>query len=77
MKDRGCKSCRFLAVPPDARGRIVVRAGRAYECVVQVPRPVLPDSMTRSMVYGFPWPIQRSYMTGDRGRECPTWEQRA
>ena len=72
---RSCKSCRFLGVHPDARGRINVRARNVYECLVQVPEPVLPESMTRA--YGFRWPPAKSYMTGDSGRECPTWEQRA
>ena len=72
--ERSCKTCRFLAVHPDARGRIVVRAKNAYECRAIVPMPMLPDSVTRS--YGFKWPMPRSYMTGDSGTLCPTWELR-
>jgi hypothetical protein len=72
---RCCKTCRFLGVNPDAKGRIVVRARNAYECLVVVPQPALPESMTRA--YGYRWPLAKSYMTGDSGRECPTWEQRA
>jgi len=72
---RSCKSCRFLRVHPDARGRITVRADRVYECLVQVPQPALPDSMTRA--FGYRWPPAKSYMRGDDGRECPTWEKKA
>ena len=72
---RSCKTCRFLAVHPDARGRIVVRARNAYECRAIVPMPLLPDSVTRA--HDFRWPPGRSYMTGDGGTLCPTWEQRA
>jgi hypothetical protein len=73
--ERSCKTCRFLAVHPDARGRIVVRAKNAYECRAIVPMPPLPDSVTRS--HGFRWPIDRRYMGGDDGTLCPTWEVRA
>ena len=72
---RSCKTCRFLTVPPDARGRIVVRAKNAYECRAIVPMPMLPDSVTRG--HGFRWPPSRKYMTGDGGTLCPTWEARA
>lgn len=72
---RCCKTCRFLAVHPDARGRIVVRARNAYECRAIVPLPPLPDSVTGA--YGFQLPPNRRYMTGDNGTLCPTWEERA
>ena len=72
---QSCKTCLFLGVHPDANGRIVVRAKNAYECLVVVQQPALPESMTRA--YGYRWPPAKSYMTGDSGRECPTWEQRA
>jgi hypothetical protein len=74
MTSKSCKSCRFLGVHADARGRITVRAQSAYECLVLVPQPALPASMTQA--YGFRWPPAKSYMTGDSGRECPTWERR-
>ena len=72
---KSCKTCRFLAVHPDARGRIVVRQKNAYECLAIVPQPDLPDSITKA--YGFRWPPSKTYMTGDRGTECPTWELRS
>lgn len=75
MSNRCCKSCRFLAVHPDARGRIVVRADRSYECIVTIPMQLLPDSVTKA--YGFRWPMARTYMSGESGTLCPTWEARA
>ena len=69
-----CKTCRFLEVAPDAGGRIVVRARNVYPCTAAVPMPALPESVTRA--YGFKWPPTKSYMTGDRGANCPTWEAR-
>lgn len=71
---KSCKTCKFLAVAPDARGRIVVRATRVYQCAYIVPMPPLPKSITSA--YGFRWPPHRSYMTGDSGVLCPTWEAR-
>lgn len=71
---RSCKTCRFLNVPPDAAGRIVVRKDEAYQCMAVVPVPLLPDSVTTA--YTFRWPLPRSYMTGEQGTLCPTWDQR-
>ncbi len=72
---RCCKTCRFLAVHPDAQGRVVVRAANAaYECAAVVPLPALPDSVTMS--YGFRWPMSRRYMRCEEGTLCPTWEPR-
>jgi hypothetical protein len=71
---KSCKTCKHLAVPPDARGRIVVRKERAYECRVIVQMPMLPDSVARS--HSFRWPPERQWMSGDAGTLCPTWEVR-
>lgn len=72
---KSCKTCRFLGVHPDARGRIVVRAGYAYECLVVVPEPALPDSVKNA--YEYRWPPAKSYMSGGDGTECATWEKRS
>lgn len=31
-----CKTCKYLDVPPDASGRIVPRAHRAYKCAAPI-----------------------------------------
>ena len=75
MSTQSCKTCKWLNVKPDAVGRIVVRKGNAYQCVVEVPLPSpLPDSIKKN--WPFRWPSARSYMVGHEGKTCPTWEQR-
>lgn len=75
---RCCKTCRWLKVEPDAAGRRVVRASRAYRCEWPAPPlPALPQSLTRRFVGddGDPWGIERrSYMEPADGRNCPVWE---
>lgn len=71
-----CKTCAYLAVEPDKAGRIVVRAGNAYECNAPEPDlPTLPYSITKA--YGFRWPPSRAYVTGTDGEDCPVWQARA
>lgn len=67
-----CKTCRFLHVLPDARGRRVVRSQNAYPCTYTVPVVALPDSITRYHSYA-PIGSNRSWMQSDDGKECPVW----
>jgi hypothetical protein len=73
---RCCKTCIHLDVPPDAKGRRVVRSREAYACRWPAP-PVmpLPDSITGAFAFRARMNFnQRSYMEGGEGTACPTWE---
>lgn len=69
-----CRTCKWLDVPPDKSGRIVVRSSRVYRCVAPVERPAWPESVTTA--YGFRWPIAGNYMRPERGQNCPLFEPR-
>jgi hypothetical protein len=71
-----CKTCKWLAVPPDKRGRIVVR-DTAYRCIVPMPvLPALPDCITKQ--YGYTKITERRdyWMTPKQGVTCPLHEPR-
>lgn len=69
-----CKTCKWLDVPPDKRGRIVVR-DTGYRCIVPLPEmPALPDSITKRYCYiGLSTP---GFMTPTQGANCPLHEAR-
>ena len=65
-----CRTCKFLDVPPDSRGRIVPRLGNAYACRFPIPDAHgLPHSAFKS--YGFKWPPSKTRMRPDDGDGCP------
>ncbi len=65
-----CRTCKFLDVAPDSRGRIVPRAGNGYACRYLIPDAHgLPHSATRA--YGFLWPPIKTRMQPDDGEGCP------
>lgn len=71
-----CKTCKWLNVPPDKRGRIVVR-DTGYRCAAPIPeRPALPVCITRS--YSFrEWPATGDAWTSPKlGADCPLHEPR-
>lgn len=71
-----CKTCKWLDVPPDKRGRIVVR-DTAYKCIVPLPEmPVLPDCVTKQ--YGYTDFLARRdrWMIPKQGGTCPLHEAR-
>lgn len=69
---KSCKTCQYLVVPVNALGRRVVRKDRGYECIVPIPMPPLPDSVTSS--YVFKWPPVTKFMIGSDGTHCPAWQ---
>ena len=69
-----CKTCKWLEVEPDKRGRRVVRKQNAYPCVAPEPeKPKLPASAEVGY-RSFVWPPHRSFMCGDMGEDCLCWE---
>lgn len=70
-----CRTCKFLGVEPDTKGRFIARRHRVYPCLVEVDQPTLPASMTKS--YGFKWPLPRSYMEPDDGIDCQMHQTRS
>lgn len=71
-----CKTCRFLDVPLDKAGRRMVRSNHGYGCLWKLPKNhfVLPDSITQAPSYRLG--RLRTFMEGDEGTTCPTWEKR-
>ena len=71
-----CKTCKFLDVPPNKAGRIVVRYERAYSCIA--PAPKLPKDFPQSIIdrAGFQWPPNRQSMFADDGDSCTVYEKR-
>jgi hypothetical protein len=70
-----CKTCKWYGVQPDARGRLVVRAGAVWPCNAPEPeKPRIPSSMMKA--YGWTWPPSRKYMGGGEGTDCPTYAHR-
>lgn len=67
-----CRTCKHLNVPFNKAGRRIVRKEKYYPCTVEVIKPLLPDSITKS--YDFRWPPSRSYISGDSGENCPKYE---
>ena len=64
-----CRTCKFLDVPPDSRGRIVPRLGNGYFCLYAFPDTHdLPHS---AMGYGFRWPPLKRRMEPSDGEGCP------
>jgi hypothetical protein len=71
MTNQSCRTCRFLNVTSDAKGRRIPRKDRAYDCVAPIaPLPPLPDSVTIPRH----WPPIRCWMAPDEGATCPLWE---
>ena len=65
-----CRTCKFLDVPPNSRGRIVPMSNKGYRCLYPVPAEHgLPASVTSS--YGFQWPPSKNYMAPGDGEGCP------
>ena len=65
-----CRTCQYLVVAPDSRGRIIPRAGKAYPCGYRVPdKHGLPACITGD--HGFKWPPSRRCMEPDDGYGCP------
>ena len=71
---KSCRTCKFLGVKADAKGRYIARKHQVYPCDVDVQQPKLPACMTKA--YGFKWPLNRSYMQADEGADCPLYESR-
>ncbi len=68
-----CKTCKWLDVAPDRRGRRVVRSERVYRCTVPMQYVKLPDCVKQH--YSFRWPPHRDCMQGSDGENCITWER--
>lgn len=70
-----CRSCQYLDVRPDSRGRVIPRRDKSYRCLAPEPaRPIVPASVTPAYLR---WPPHRSHMEPDDGAECPCHEPRA
>lgn len=70
-----CRNCKWLDVGPDKAGRRTVRKDRAYRCIVEVPQPAFPMSVTTS--YNFRWPPLRRQMEGSDGDGCPLFADKS
>lgn len=71
-----CKTCKWLNVPPDKRGRIVVR-DTGYRCIVPLPvMPALPDSITKRYGYRDVTLARENFMLPTQGATCPLHELR-
>lgn len=68
-----CKTCKFLDVPEE-NGKIKPRANKSYKCLVEIPLPILPASITGA--YDFRWPPGRKFMSPDEGKDCPCYQER-
>ena len=68
-----CRTCVWLIVPTDKRGRRVPRKDNAYRCAY-VASCRLPKSITEH--YSFSWPPASRYMGPDEGEGCMCYEQR-
>lgn len=65
-----CRTCKFLDIAPDSRGRVVPRANKGYCCLYKVPAEHgLPASVTGS--YNFRWPPSKRSMSPSDGEGCP------
>jgi hypothetical protein len=65
-----CRTCKFLDVLPDSRGRIIPRANKGYRCLYPIPADhALPASVT--IYFRFQWPPTKSSMAPDDGEGCP------
>lgn len=71
-----CKTCKWLDVPPDKRGRIVVR-DTGYRRIVPLPEmPALPDSITKQYGYRDVTRDHHHFMLPRQGANCPLHEVR-
>jgi hypothetical protein len=71
-----CKTCKWLDVPADKRGRIVVR-DTAYKCIVPMPvLPALPDCVTKQYGYHDIVQSRTRFMIPTQGATCPLHEER-
>lgn len=68
-----CRGCKHLKVHPDAAGRIIPRADRAYACTVEVPTPAVPACISKMH---WKWTPVRSYMSPEDGEGCQFYENR-
>lgn len=66
-----CKTCKYLDVPLDHRGRRVVYTSRVYQCVAPVVAPVAPVSITK--YHNYRWPPPRMHMGPQDGEGCPLY----
>lgn len=69
-----CRTCKWLDVPPDKSGRIVVREGWGYPCVAPIEMPRWPACVTNR--HGFHWPKSGSTTIAEWGENCPLFEPR-
>ena len=67
-----CRTCKFLGVAPNRAGKRVPRSDKIYRCLVDVPVPIVPASVTG--YYNWKWPPTKSAMVPDDGADCPLWE---
>lgn len=68
---KSCKTCKWLDVKADSRGRRIVRHMSSYECLFPIaPLPPLPESA----FFRDRWPPSLSWMEGQDGVTCATWE---
>jgi len=73
---RNCRSCRFLHIEPDRRGRRIARKDKSYRCTYQVPDYPMPVSLTKSFEF-VPMSKQRgTWVLPTEGDTCPTWQPR-
>lgn len=70
-----CRTCHFLDVKTDKRGRVIPRKDHGYICTVEIPKPDLPACMTAGW-QGIKWPPHKIWMLPDMGEGCPCWKKR-
>ena len=73
---QSCKTCAYLKVPLNMKGRRIVRLSYVYGCAAPYPKePVASDSVSLhnswKRIFHEPW-LSR-YMEGKDGTTCPVW----
>lgn len=66
--------CKHLLIGPDKDGKVRLRKERRYRCMVDVPTPVLPASVTKA--FDWRWPPHKSNVGIEDCAKCPFFEAR-
>lgn len=73
MKEKACRTCRYIDVPPDSLGRRIPRKGYAYPCTV--PNPCIEYPLCITSHFEFESPPPRALVIPE-WTGCPYHEEK-
>lgn len=66
------KKCKYLHAPPDKDGKVRLRRNVRYRCMIELPTPVLPASVTQA--FDWRWPPHKTHVGIEDCARCPCFK---